>query len=1069
MANNTGPGGFDVDGKQYTFDTGLSEAEGGEQGLAQKGVDVSKSYVDDSGKPKDLTTKTKTTLSQYLSKATNGQSEATPVPNRYPIDPSYNEIRTTTKDGLPTIQTPGAPPPANSKAFAPAPEEYTSYTHDYSKITTGLKKGKGSANAKDGNDLLSGLPGDTSFIAEPGKMTGVGSQGVKALKGHPDTASIVKPYVSAVLGNNRFAAAGTNAQKPYVDTINNGAAGFNPVFLKQPRLGVYDKNATGYSAERVAAVGPLLTMRAGKELSAASDGANPNDGGLQAKALLPGVGQIGLTRIEQQVLLASDVLASLTSDELDEVNVISPGALSWGQLNNVNDPFSGTDAVGMLILSTALVAGVELLIDGLSVILGTITPSTKGATKDAQGRYSMGEYMASGKQSKGASGGGIGGALTALTSLNFSALLGIQPTNFPFNRALTTGLNAFFGIPDSKGGGIGLNQLVGAVTSSADSPGFNVVVCRAIIRSSLTIVDKLKKIGGNVMNAITQILSLIDTLKSSKIIAACNIFAHLGDAILSNPEDFIDKDSGATSKMNDEENSHNAVAKNRLKGSLKLAWAANRAPSNLLIPANIFAASLVSKDLGQFNITAGLRKDPYSLNETRVVEPADAGRISSQDAYAMEEKLEASYVPFYFHDVRTNEMVSFHAFLASMTDDYTANYDKVDGLGRVEPVRIYKGTERKISMSFYIVATSMLDFDEMYLKINKLVTLVYPQYTRGVQLSDADSKFKFTQPFSQLVGASPLIRLRLGDLIRSNYSLFALGRLFGMGDPDFTLDGKAFTGGQKINKDVIEQYTKKIQQLFQNPSGDAKFFPTTGWFYPIFSDKGGGVGNDGMTIPTPPNPLGGSNSGPEFAPQFHPSYTHAPGCFMIKVKKLDPDNPNMVIGEVVMNDEPNFLKMYPGVKNYVKRNFDNAERPLYRVIGMTYKFPITCLTPTPQTLDKISPELAGLAGLQPDSEFGKKLAEFLNINNNAIAKSFQDTGGKGLAGFIESMNFDWFDKTTWELEPGKKAPKMCKVTISFAPIHDITPGLDHNGYNRAPIYPVGSMAPGPMPYQKTQK
>jgi hypothetical protein len=100
------------------------------------------------------------------------------------------------------------------------------------------------------------------------------------------------------------------------------------------------------------------------------------------------------------------------------------------------------------------------------------------------------------------------------------------------------------------------------------------------------------------------------------------------------------------------------------------------------------------------------------------------------------------------------------------------------------------------------------------------------------------------------------------------------------------------------------------------------------------------------------------------------------------------------------------------------------------------------------------------------ADYGASVMEFMSDDpsapgkGNLIAKSFRTVGGKGLAGFIESMNFDWMDKVTWETdEIGKKAPKMCKITISFAPIHDITPGLDHKGTNRAPIYPVGPFAP----------
>jgi hypothetical protein len=84
--------------------------------------------------------------------------------------------------------------------------------------------------------------------------------------------------------------------------------------------------------------------------------------------------------------------------------------------------------------------------------------------------------------------------------------------------------------------------------------------------------------------------------------------------------------------------------------------------------------------------------------------------------------------------------------------------------------------------------------------------------------------------------------------------------------------------------------------------------------------------------------------------------------------------------------------------------------------------------------------------------------EFLDPEKNAVVKSFKSAGGKGLAGFIDSLNFDWYDKVLWDTDVGNKAPMMCKVTLSFSPIHDISPGLDSQGYNRAPVYPVGFYA-----------
>jgi hypothetical protein len=62
---------------------------------------------------------------------------------------------------------------------------------------------------------------------------------------------------------------------------------------------------------------------------------------------------------------------------------------------------------------------------------------------------------------------------------------------------------------------------------------------------------------------------------------------------------------------------------------------------------------------------------------------------------------------------------------------------------------------------------------------------------------------------------------------------------------------------------------------------------------------------------------------------------------------------------------------------------------------------------------------------------------------------------------IDSLDMDWMiGQAPWEIQQDRRAPKMCKVTVQFSPIHDITPGLDNRGSNRAPIFPVGRLAPG---------
>jgi hypothetical protein len=45
----------------------------------------------------------------------------------------------------------------------------------------------------------------------------------------------------------------------------------------------------------------------------------------------------------------------------------------------------------------------------------------------------------------------------------------------------------------------------------------------------------------------------------------------------------------------------------------------------------------------------------------------------------------------------------------------------------------------------------------------------------------------------------------------------------------------------------------------------------------------------------------------------------------------------------------------------------------------------------------------------------------------------------------------------WETDYQARAPKGVKIAFDFDVIHDLPPGLDHSGYNKAPLYRVGEI------------
>jgi hypothetical protein len=986
MAIDTGPGGFEIDGKTLTFDT----------------------EVDNKGQ-QDISTPTKKTLADYLSNVTKGIQGSAHVPNDFPVDPGLTDVSTEDEKGNPTSIT----PTPNSSAFAP--DVTTTYSDQYPGIQQSIKKGKSSRVAVDGNALLT----DVSTTSKP----------------------IVDRYVSSVLSRNRFTVA---APVSTLDDVGNPPKDYNPT-LHRPSQKGSSVQGEGFTLDRLANVGPILTTRASLELGSTSPGYDPNSTGNEAAALLPGIAQLAVQRVNQRLLTAHDVLQGLTTDETS--NFISPGTLSWGVLNNVDDPFSGLDALGMAVTAAALVAGLIVVVEGLSTVVGLITTQAKHATHDAQGRYAMGSFYADTKRSTN---GGLLGAVSAAASANIGVLLGIQPTNFPFSVALRKGTKAFFGI--DTGGGL-LATLGGAATKglTADA-GFNTVVARTIIRSSLTIIDSVKKIGGNPINATKHVLALVDVLKTSKLISACNVFAQLGDALLSVPDNYIDTDAAGQLKVSayDKANpTFTAASKNRLPGSLKLAWAGNRAPAMYLVPSNVVVSALAGKNIGAFDTTVGALSGLDATALVKVGSKDTGWRIATEDVEAFEKQLDAEYVPFYFHDVRTNEIISFHAFLTSLTDDFKPEYESSDAYGRVEPVRIYKGTTRTISVSFWIVATSLPDFDAMWTKINKLVTMVYPQYTAGKQLQDKSGDYVFTQPFSQLIGASPMVRLRLGDLFKSNYSRFGLARLFGLGDTNFTLNNQHLTNVDSISQGKMDALGKAFLNALKNKTG-LTFVPQGNIGYARYDVEKVG----GLSISV------GSGDKPTHAPTFW--QTGTPDMFMVKIETML--NDNVAVCTVEVNDEADFVGTNV-TPDKIHMQYGAAGDFMQHYLGGKYVIPVTSLRPSRATVQKI---VSKSVTIDADT-FATELDTFLRDTGsdaNAVAKSFRDTGGKGLAGFIGGLNFNWYDQVTWETGTDRRAPKMCKVTIEFMPIHDISPGLDHRGFNRAPVYAVGTQAPRPDPIKR---
>lgn len=186
-------------------------------------------------------------------------------------------------------------------------------------------------------------------------------------------------------------------------------------------------------------------------------------------------------------------------------------------------------------------------------------------------------------------------------------------------------------------------------------------------------------------------------------------------------------------------------------------------------------------------------------------------RLSREHVRQIEALIDSDYMPFSIQDLRTNEVFKFHAFVENYGDSFNVGWDDAaTGFGRMDAVKTYKGTSRNISVDFWLVAMSPDDFDYMWWMINRLIALIYPQWSApkpanienqlrtGVFFKDV-GKFRgtpFGQPFTQIPTGSPVIRLRLGDIFTSNYSKKGLARMFGF---DLTDINKESLDAKNIN------------------------------------------------------------------------------------------------------------------------------------------------------------------------------------------------------------------------------------------------------------------------------
>lgn len=836
----------------------------------------------------------------------------------------------------------------------------------------------------------------------------------------------------------------------------------------QTTLGEYDSNSPELKIEELRKVGLALMLRASGEVVAQTAQAgtfNPdNPASVAATTTTPGIARIG-GPVGAGNLRASEALVSVSkgyADNYKNNDINKDDRSSYGNTNNPIVPFSN-NPVASSIMAAALYASLEALIGSLATLF------TMGASVNTNAVRSTPILgIGIGRQEQG-----------QFTKILFN-YLNIRPTVNNYGLCVREGLKRIFNLSTSTGGltAQGVGQNASLILTSA--PYF-IVMARTMIRDAsdvaTTIVGSVSQLTNPQFSSASAATSTatqgLEQLRTSKIISFIQILADIGDLSLSMNQD--DGDYTPETSLNLQDSSgfyqNPLIHHSTIKNKDKISYGTSTTPSSYLLPVEIYRAS---SQIGVPVPTLGV-----SSNSIKRGAMGTTNRLPKDLVKTVENRLEAEYVPFYFHDLRTNEITSFHAFLESVDDSFDVEYEENSGYGRVDKVYSYKNTSRKLSFTFSILATNESDYDEMWIKINKLTTLLYPQWSAGRTVNSGQNKI--TQPFSQIPTNSPLIRVRIGDVIKSNYSKLSLARLFGAGSRSFNIAGSPQTQEQpaqnipnresEIRRRMDEGNFNVGDRVIVNPNyntmgqGRSSRLVFVGRRYPVMQFGF-------TTVSVPPNldnDLLGYGEAPRRGRAAINLMTTNGRLRDAGVRSDETEETRTAVVRQIVpisavpfrSDEERQAATNRGAKYYGVQ-FENrmtGTRTRTRDNNI-YLISTTDLRVLPQEVARLAQQVTTqeptLSVPNDNISDPSLIQRFFSPENNSIVRAFESTAGKGLAGFIQSMSFNWME-FPWETNTyNGRAPKMAKVQVQFNPIHDINPGIDAYGLNRAPIYNVGN-------------
>lgn len=923
-----------------------------------------------------------------------------------------------------------------------------------------------------------------------------------------DIASNIHDNLDAT---NRYAPS---PQSPYIKdpTANNEEVfykdGLFSIQVGAGKLGVYDKNGKGIKTMDLSRMAMQLMTSAQSHGSLAGmidEGfAKGSAGGgsflFDLAALIPGVTQIGAARIEQGLMRikntplagelgidgagADDIIPVVSGDVILGAGPSSrtPGQIdprsagSYGNMNSFVEPFDGPMPFGMFFIALYSILAVMLLsliIDGIANAAGGFGIGKSAAPSNP----SSPNTLELGHNSRGGGGDDI-------ASL-FMTLFGLPKLDFNFFNCLMRGLERFYDFPnilDLISGNAGFEEVLETAVNLALAPGYYATITKQVLRDFEQITEAILAIGQNasVFNVIAGIFKIVEVLFSSFTFRFVVFLCNLGNIDLLSKKSYGVHSTGElVVGVDDNSKSLNSSLPRTPYSRMRLSRFGDSNPLSLSFYPAMFNVPAFGPGISKGSFTVG-EGDPVmaetlvgNLEKARIMMSPDA-KNTKEHLRQVEDALDVEYMPFYVHDLRNDELFSMPAFISSFSEDFGPEYNETHGYGRTDPVLIYSKTKRNMAIDFKLVSFNETDHDYMWFVINKLVAMCYPQRSAG-QKRIVDENKHFIQPFSQTPTASPLIRLRLGEVVKSNYSKKALGRLHGLFGapgvatvaeikPDDAAKNYVVTF-KRTKQQLIDQAIEAIKEKTEVPEFDVLIKPgqmvtVSNGQTSVVCKVASSAGKDNLTVvkglPMKIDKVNLNRDKKGINKLEFVGTIAKKGIFDSVDDIYKTLNAVPAAKQLLNPDEtlPPDLSTFPTLK--VTGKFYVEQRSLKHGTHIDFD-PIQVGDAAMKKVDKAIKS----KGLNPSDE---KNVNFMDAKNNPIVASFEATRGRGLAGFITALSLD-YTESNWETTPGSRAPQTVSVSMTFSPVHDLPLGLDAHGQLLAPSHPVGGLV-GTDPYDE---